>query len=94
MEKEKTKPAALSFDEEFEKLSDCEVLANLIRRVVVRRKAEDVAKDLMEEFGSFARVIDATPKELKKIKGMGDAACSVITLLPRFYRKYRTGNVK
>ncbi len=94
MAKETTKNPASSLDEEFEKLSDCEVLANLIRRVVVRRKAEEVAEDLMAEFGSFARVIDATPKELKKIKGMGDAACSVITLLPLFYRKYRTGNVR
>lgn len=94
MAKEITKITSDSFREEFEKLSDCEVLENLIRRVVVKRKAKDVAEDLLAEFGSFARVIDATHKELKKIEGMGDAACSVVTLIPSFYRKYRTGNVK
>ncbi len=88
------KETAVPWNETICDMSDCDVIANLIRRVVVKRKAEDVAKDLMAEFGSFARIIDATHKELKQIDGMGDAACSVITLLPAFYRKYSMSKIK
>lgn len=88
------KETVAPWDETISDMSDCDVIANIIRRVVVRRKAEDVAKDLMEEFGSFARIVDATPRELKQIDGMGDAACSVITLLLPFYRKYSVSKIK
>ncbi|MBE6912414.1 MAG: hypothetical protein E7473_07805 [Ruminococcaceae bacterium] len=95
MAKEKPKSTkSKSWNEDFDNLSDCEVLEKLISSVVSKRSAADVAKDLLEEFGSFSRVIDASPRELKRVEGMSDAACSAVTLLPLFWRKYNTSNVK
>ena len=85
MAKEKQKSTkSKSWNEDFDNLSDCEVLEKLISSVVSKRSAADVAKDLLEEFGSFSRVIDASPRELKRVEGMSDAA----------WRKYNTSNVK
>lgn len=80
--------------ENSDNLSDEEVLESIIRYTVVRRKANEVARDLMAEFGSFARVMNATKRELKAIPGMGEAACSTIILFKSFYRKYKMSAVK
>jgi len=55
-------------------LPDYELLELLLFNAQPRADMKPVAKELLAQFGSFARVLSATPDELLRIKGIGDAA--------------------
>ncbi len=65
------------------------VLEKILHGVISRGDTAQAARDLMKEFGTLAGVIDAPIYELRKIRGIGQAAASFIKLIPLFYRKYR-----
>ncbi len=78
------------FDEEnIDTIPEVYVLERIIHNVVVRRDVGATARDLMDTFGSFAKIIDAPKSELLKVKGIGQAAATFLKTLPSFYRKYR-----
>ena len=76
-------------EENIDTIPEYVVLERIIHNVVVRKDASKVARDLLREFGSLSRVIDAPEHELCKIEGIGPAAASFLNLIPAFYRKYR-----
>lgn len=76
-------------EENIDTIPEVYVLERIIHNVVVRRDAASTARDLMETFGSFAKVIDAPKSELLKVKGIGQAAATFLKTVPSFYRKYR-----
>lgn len=53
-------------------LSDAELLAVLLRTGLRGKSAVELARDLLEQFGSLARLLDAGP-HLGRIKGLGQA---------------------
>jgi len=57
-----------------EAMPDYELLELLLFSVIPRRDTKPLAKLLLEQFGSFAEVINASPERLKEVKGVGDAA--------------------
>ncbi|MBK1680117.1 RadC family protein [Rhodocyclus tenuis] len=54
-------------------LSDAELLAIFLRVGVRGKSAVDLARELIERFGSLARLFAATQDELAKVSGMGPA---------------------
>lgn len=64
-----------------EALPDYELLELVLFGAIPRRDTKDLAKRLLERFGSFAEVINAPPERLKEIKGVGDAAVTHLKLV-------------
>lgn len=57
-----------------EALPDYELLELLLFGAQPRSDMKPVAKALLDRFGSYARVISATPEELRTVRGVGNAA--------------------
>ncbi len=57
-----------------EALADYELLELCLFQAIPRQDTKPIAKALMNRFGTYAGVLNATPDELCDIKGMGDAA--------------------
>lgn len=76
-------------EENIDTIPEIYVLERIIHNVVPRRDAGDAARDLMNTFGSLAKVIDAPKHELLKINGIGEAAATFLKTVPSFYRKYK-----
>lgn len=55
-----------------DKLFDAELLAILISTGTKGKPAEDIAKELMEKFGSFRGIANQPFQSFLKIKGIGD----------------------
>lgn len=68
-------------ESEGESLADYELLEAILFRALPRRDTKPIAKELMQRFGSFAEVINASEGELRKIKFVKDAAIAEFTLI-------------
>lgn len=64
-----------------ESLPEYEVLEMLLFAAYSRRDTKPLAKTLLAEFGSLARVISATPEELQRVDGVGEAAIAAIKIV-------------
>ncbi len=76
-------------EENIDTIPEVYVLERIIHNVVVRRDAGEVSRNLIEKFGSFAKIVDAPKSELLKVDGIGPAAATFLKTMPAFYRKYR-----
>ena len=54
-------------------LSDAELLAIFLRVGVAGKSAVDLARDLLEHFGSLQQLFAASQEQLSAVKGMGEA---------------------
>jgi len=52
-------------------LHEHQVLEYLLTFVLPQKDTNVIAHDLISKFGSFAKVIEASPKNLQKVKGIG-----------------------
>lgn len=59
-------------------LADYELLEMILFSARPRGDVKPLAKKLLAEFGSFSKVVTATPLELEKIEGVGDAVIAAI----------------
>lgn len=62
---------------------------------IPRIDTNEIAHELLNEFGSFPNVMEASVEELKKVKGIGDNAATFISLVNatnRFYRMKKAEN--
>jgi DNA repair protein RadC len=64
-----------------EALPDYELLELLLFSAIPRRDTKPVAKRLLQRFGSFAEVINASAERLKEVQGVGDAAVTQLKLV-------------
>ena len=62
-------------------LPDYELLELLLFSAIPRRDTKPLAKQLLERFGSFAEVINASPERLREVKGVGDAVITECKLV-------------
>jgi len=69
-------------------LHDHEALELLLFYALPRIDTKQIARDLIERFGSFHAVFDAPIEELKKIKGVGNNAAMLIKLIIPLSRRY------
>lgn len=59
-------------------LADYELLEMILFSARPRGDVKPLAKKLLAEFGSFSKVVTATPLELEKVEGAGDAVIAAI----------------
>lgn len=69
-------------------MHDHEVLELLLFYGIPRGDVNPVAHELMNNFGNFHKVLEASPKELKKIKGLGDNTAILFRLVMDIMRRY------
>lgn len=72
----------------FDNFSDHEILEVLLYLCLPRCDTNEIAHDLLDEFGSFSSVLEKSPYELKKVKGISDAAAVYISMITEFCKKY------
>ena len=68
--------------------SDVQVLEHLLSFSIRRKDVKPLAYALLEQFGSLARVLDASPEELQKIRGVGPHTAGLLSLMPQLFRRY------
>ena len=64
-------------------LSDYEILEFLLFGAKPRGDTKPLAKALLAEFGSLARVLSAAPEALARVPGMGPASIAVLKIVPQ-----------
>jgi DNA repair protein RadC len=75
-------------------LHDYEMLELILFRAIPRRDVKPLAKELLEEFGSFAKVIAAPVERLKEVDGLGDAAITDLKIVQAAANRLLRGTVK
>lgn len=71
-----------------ESLAPHEVLEYLLYITNARRDTNDIAHALLERFGSFTGVLEASEEELCSVAGIGPASARMLHLLPEVSRYY------
>ena len=71
-----------------ESFADHEVLELLLFYANPRSDTNPVAHELITRFGSVSAVFEANYDDLVTVKGVGDAAATLITLMPQLFRRY------
>ena len=67
---------------------DHRVLELLLFFAIPQGDTNDLAHALVEQFGSLAGVLDASPEELARVPGVGEHTISLLKLLPALGRYY------
>lgn len=70
------------------------VLELLLFYCIPRKDTNPIAHRLLDHFGSLAAVLDASPEELKKVEGVGDATATFFSLILQVDRYYHTSQAK
>jgi hypothetical protein len=68
-------------DGEAEALSDGNVLELLLSFAIGRKDGRPLSRDLIQTFGGLEQVLSASPDDLSKIKGLGQATVCLIKLI-------------
>ena len=69
--------------------SDHQLLELLLFYSVPQGDVSPLAHRLMEQFGSFSGVLDASMDELQQVKGVGTHTAFLLSLLPSVLRRYK-----
>ena len=80
-----------------EAFSPHEILEMLLYYSKTRENTNPLAHELINSFGSLSGVIDADPRDLKNIKGIGDSSAVLIKLIKdvfEYYEKEKWQEVK
>lgn len=77
-----------------ENLTDVQVLELLLTYVIPRKDTNEIAHALLDEFGTFARVLDAPLPALERVRGVGHRTAQMITFMKGFFFRYRTSASK
>ena len=78
-------------------LAEHEVLEYLLYLTNARGDTNEIAHDLIDRFGDFAAVLEASEEELCTVKGVGPAAAGMLHLMPqvsRYYSRSRTSTTR
>ena len=71
-----------------EALTDAEILELLLTLGTPQKDCKEPARAALTEFGSLPTVLEATPAELQKIKGIGPSNSFAISLIQTVARRY------
>ncbi len=71
-----------------EGFSDHAVLEFLLFYAVPRKDTNELAHLLLEHFGTLTAVLEADKEDLMQVKGIGDNAATLISLIPQISRRY------
>ena len=67
------------------------ILELLLFYSIPRKDTNELAHRLLNEFGSLARVFDATYEQLLEVEGMGESSALLISMIPRICGCYIEG---
>ena len=67
-------------------LADHEVLEYILYTTNAQRDTNDIAYNLLERFGDFASVLEASEEELCTVEGVGPASARLLHMLPQEFR--------
>jgi len=73
---------------------DHQVLELLLTYAIPRSDTNGVAHRLMRRFGSLSAVLEADPRDLAMVDGMGEHAAVFLSLLPQATRRYQFDRVR
>lgn len=73
--------------------ADHEVLELLLYYAVPRGDVNPLAHRLIEEFGSLAGVLEASPVDIQRVSGAGEAVAALLHLMPPVFRRYQLSKV-
>ena len=71
-----------------------EVLELLLYYSIPRIDTKIIAKRLIENFGSFAGVLEASPEDLQRVEGIGPGSANFISLINAVNRYYKNDKAK
>lgn len=74
--------------------ADHEVLELLLFYANKRGDTNPAAHRLIERFGSLSAVLEASYDDLVRVEGIGDSAATLITMVPRLFRRYSADKVE
>lgn len=77
-----------------ESLTDTELLAILISTGIKNKPAENIAKEIIDKFGSFRGLTDQPLQSLLNIKGLGDVKIIRIAAAFELARRIAIENIK
>ncbi len=73
---------------------DYELLELLLTYGIPRRDVKPIAKDLIKRFGSLSSVLDANPKELEEVSGVGPISATLIRVVKELCTAYLEERMK
>jgi DNA repair protein RadC len=68
-------------------LADAELLALLLRTGLKGKSVLELAREMLQQFGSVAALLNASPAQLKAIKGLGQAKRAELTAVLELARR-------
>lgn len=77
--------------------NELNALELLLFYCIPQKDTNPLAHHLLDHFGSFHAVLDASPEELEKVEGVGHNISTFLSLIPqvdRYYYKSKNENVK
>ena len=73
----------------FEKLNDINALEFVLTLIIPRKDTNPLAHALLDQFGSFSRVLDADYSQLVHVFGLGERSATLLKLFPEIFRRYQ-----
>ncbi len=67
---------------------DHQVIELLLFQAIPQRDTNPIGHSLMKKFGSLSAVLEADPKDLAKVEGMGENAAAFLSMIPQVTRRY------
>ncbi len=74
--------------------ADHEALELLLYYAIPRGDVNPLAHRLLNEFGSFAGVLEADPIDLCKVEGVGDSVAALLKILPPLFQRYQLSKIQ
>lgn len=75
-------------------MTEVQILEFVLTFFIPRKDTNELAHILLNEFGSFKNVFDASVSDLMKIEGLGERSAKLITMLPQIFFHYRESGYK
>ena len=76
-----------------ESMNEVQVLEFILSLLIPRIDTNPIAHRLLEEFGNVHSVLDATPEELVKIKGIGKRTANLLSLFTSIFSYYKQDKI-
>lgn len=73
---------------------DHQVLELLLFHAIPRRDTNPIAHRLIRRFGGLSAVLEADPKDLASVEGVGPTAAAFLSVIPQITRRYLHGKVR
>jgi len=80
--------------EGLDSFEDHQLLELLLFQAVPRLDTNPIAHRLMKRFGSLFAVLEADPKDLASVEGVGENAAAFLSMIPHITRRYFHDRVK